>query len=195
MTFCSPSRIATAPRSVVRFAARTGCRYDASEQFAKRQSSARRHCPNDCADVIPMARRDAYRRLYSHLVEKDFHCAHAVVKQMRHMNPVRQDVLDAASARSCGRTPTDRTPWMITRCRAASLECGGRFGPACGRQRRSFHLQPRTHCSLFMSVRVARTRRPGEHWLVLEHETRAVAERRAEVRGLPGHSAEIPECP
>jgi hypothetical protein len=47
--------------------------------------------------VIPMARRDAYRRLSSHLVEKDFHCAHAVVKQMRHMNPVRQDVLDATS--------------------------------------------------------------------------------------------------
>ena len=34
-----------APRSVVRFGARTGCRYDASEQFTKPQSSARRHCP------------------------------------------------------------------------------------------------------------------------------------------------------
>jgi len=50
---------------------------------------------SDCADVIPVARRDQYRRLYSHFVAKDFHCAHAVVKQVRHMNPLRQDVLDA----------------------------------------------------------------------------------------------------
>jgi hypothetical protein len=52
---------------------------------------------SDCADVIPVVRRKEYRRLYSHFAEKDFHCAHAVVRQVRHMNPVRQDVLDATS--------------------------------------------------------------------------------------------------
>ena len=40
---------------------------------------------SDCAHVIPAASRDAYRRLYAHFVEKEFHCAHAVVQQVRHM--------------------------------------------------------------------------------------------------------------
>ena len=52
---------------------------------------------SDCAHVIPAASRDAYRRLYAHFVEKEFHCAHAVVQQVRHTNPVSQDVLDATA--------------------------------------------------------------------------------------------------
>ncbi|RPI50417.1 MAG: C_GCAxxG_C_C family protein, partial [Acidobacteria bacterium] len=52
---------------------------------------------SDCSDVIPAASRDAYRRLYAHFIEKKFHCAHAVVHQMRPMNPVSQDVLDATA--------------------------------------------------------------------------------------------------
>ena len=52
---------------------------------------------SDCAHVIPAASRDAFRRLYAHFVEKEFHCAHAVVQQARHTNPARQDVLDATS--------------------------------------------------------------------------------------------------
>lgn len=47
--------------------------------------------------MIPAASRDAYRRLYAHFVEKQFHCAHAVVQQVRQTNPASQDVLDATS--------------------------------------------------------------------------------------------------
>ena len=43
----------------------------------------------DCAHVIPPASRDAYRRLYAHFVERGFHCAHAVLQQVRHTKPVR----------------------------------------------------------------------------------------------------------
>ena len=45
--------------------------------------------------MIPAASRDAYGRLYTHFIKKKFHCAHAVVQQVRPMNPVSQDVLDA----------------------------------------------------------------------------------------------------
>jgi hypothetical protein len=31
------------------------------------------------------------------LIEREFHCAHAVVQQVRHMNPASQDVLDATA--------------------------------------------------------------------------------------------------
>lgn len=53
---------------------------------------------SDCTTAIPVASREAYRRLYAHFVEKDFHCAHAVVRQVRHTNPVSRDVLDGTSA-------------------------------------------------------------------------------------------------
>jgi hypothetical protein len=52
---------------------------------------------SDCARVIPAASRGAYRRLHAHFVEKQFHCAQVVVQQVRHMNPVSQDVLNATS--------------------------------------------------------------------------------------------------
>lgn len=47
--------------------------------------------------MIPAASRDAYRRLYAHFVEKEFHCAHAVLQQVRHTNSASEDMLNAAS--------------------------------------------------------------------------------------------------
>ena len=93
-----------------------------TDRLPLRCVGAVRHAPefcaqtlsSDCADVIPMARRDEYRRLYSHFVEKDFHCAHAVVKQVRHMNPVRQDVLDATSPFIGGTVLTGMTCSALT---------------------------------------------------------------------------------
>jgi hypothetical protein len=52
---------------------------------------------SDCEHVIPAASRDAYRRLYAHFVAKEFHCAHAVLQQVRHTKLVSQDVLDATA--------------------------------------------------------------------------------------------------
>jgi hypothetical protein len=50
---------------------------------------------SECDDAIPAATRGEYRRLYGHFVEQKFHCAHAVMQQVRHLDPVNQDVLDA----------------------------------------------------------------------------------------------------
>ena len=69
---------------------------------------------SDCAHVIPAASRDAYRRLYAHFVEKEFHCAHAVVQQVRHTNPVSQDVLDATSPFIGGTVLTGMTCSALT---------------------------------------------------------------------------------
>ena len=69
---------------------------------------------NDCADVIPAASRGAYQRLYAHFVAKEFHCAHAVVRQIRHMNPVSQDVLDATSPFIGGTVLTGMTCSALT---------------------------------------------------------------------------------
>jgi C_GCAxxG_C_C family probable redox protein len=76
-----------------------------TDRLPLRCVGAVRHAPelcaqtlsSDCALVIPAASRDAYRRLYAHFVEKKFHCAHAVMQQVRNASPVSQDVLDATS--------------------------------------------------------------------------------------------------
>ena len=69
---------------------------------------------SDCADVIPATKRDGYRQLYSHFAKNDFHCAHAVVKRMRHMNPASQDVLDATSPFIGGTVLTGMTCSALT---------------------------------------------------------------------------------
>jgi Putative redox-active protein (C_GCAxxG_C_C) len=69
---------------------------------------------SDCAGVIPAPSRDAYRRLYTHLVEKQFHCAHAVLQQVGHMNPLRQDVLDATTPFIGGTVLTGMTCSALT---------------------------------------------------------------------------------
>jgi hypothetical protein len=69
---------------------------------------------SDCAHVIPAASRDAYRRLYAHFVKKQFHCAHAVLRRVRHTNPVSQDPLDATSPFIGGTVLTGMTCSALT---------------------------------------------------------------------------------
>jgi hypothetical protein len=51
-----------------------------------------------CTDAVSGERQEAYARLHAHLVEKGFHCAHAVVRQSRNTGAVAQELLDATSA-------------------------------------------------------------------------------------------------
>jgi C_GCAxxG_C_C family probable redox protein len=48
-------------------------------------------------DAIPATVRQTYGRLYSHMVENDFHCAQAVFGSLQEGFPERQDLMDAAS--------------------------------------------------------------------------------------------------
>jgi C_GCAxxG_C_C family probable redox protein len=52
----------------------------------------------DCKNAIPEATREAHCRLYSHLLEKCFHCSQAVFQNLQDTVPVSQDVFFAASA-------------------------------------------------------------------------------------------------
>lgn len=49
-------------------------------------------------EVIPMARRTAYSKLYSHMVESDFHCAQAVLLHLGYTLAEDYELFDAASA-------------------------------------------------------------------------------------------------
>jgi hypothetical protein len=49
-------------------------------------------------DAIPAEARESYRRIYAHLVQKDFHCAQAVLDNLHYAAPECQDVFDAVSA-------------------------------------------------------------------------------------------------
>ena len=51
-----------------------------------------------CAEAVSGERQEAYAKLHAHLVEKGFHCAHAVIHERRSTRAVRQDLLDATSA-------------------------------------------------------------------------------------------------
>jgi len=53
---------------------------------------------DDVRDAIPAGAREAYARTYSHMAEKQFHCAQAVLLRLQDGGPHRQDVVDAASA-------------------------------------------------------------------------------------------------
>jgi hypothetical protein len=55
-----------------------------------------------CAEAILGERRDAYARLYAHLQEKGFHCAHAVIHQFAGARGPDPRLLDATSAFVCG---------------------------------------------------------------------------------------------
>lgn len=52
---------------------------------------------NSSRDAIPEGVRGCYRRLYSHMADRDFHCARAVLGQLKCTGP-DQEVMDAASA-------------------------------------------------------------------------------------------------
>jgi hypothetical protein len=49
-------------------------------------------------EAIPAARKVSYSRLYSHLVENDFHCAQAVFTHLGYTSIENQDLFDAVSA-------------------------------------------------------------------------------------------------
>ncbi len=49
------------------------------------------------SEAIPGETRDAFLLLYSHLRASDFHCAHAVLKQMGDTIPVTRELLDGTS--------------------------------------------------------------------------------------------------
>jgi len=51
----------------------------------------------DIAGTIPEAKRAAYRRLYAHLTEKKFHCAHAVFQKLGDELPLSQELLNATA--------------------------------------------------------------------------------------------------
>ena len=53
---------------------------------------------HDRRDAIPGSAREAYARLYSHMVESDFHCAQAVFQRLHAGTPERQDLMDATAA-------------------------------------------------------------------------------------------------
>jgi hypothetical protein len=49
-------------------------------------------------EAIPAAKRECYSRLYSHLVENDFHCAQAVLIQFGYTPTEHRELFDAVSA-------------------------------------------------------------------------------------------------
>jgi hypothetical protein len=51
-----------------------------------------------CTDAVSGERQEAYARLHAYLVDKGFHCAHAVIHQSRNTGAVTQELLDATSA-------------------------------------------------------------------------------------------------
>jgi hypothetical protein len=53
---------------------------------------------NDGQRSIPVEARESYRQLYSHLVERNFHCARAVFSHLQYTTPEHQELLNAASA-------------------------------------------------------------------------------------------------
>jgi hypothetical protein len=52
----------------------------------------------DHPEAIPAARRTGYSRLYSHMAENNFHCAHAVFTQLGYTPAEYPELFDAASA-------------------------------------------------------------------------------------------------
>jgi C_GCAxxG_C_C family probable redox protein len=52
---------------------------------------------HDGRDAVPGSAREAYGRLYSHMVENDFHCAQAVFRRLQEGIPEREDLMDASS--------------------------------------------------------------------------------------------------
>ena len=55
-----------------------------------------------CTEAISGERQEAYARLYAHLQEKGFHCAHAVIRHFASPGAADQELLDATSAFICG---------------------------------------------------------------------------------------------
>jgi C_GCAxxG_C_C family probable redox protein len=54
-------------------------------------------CATDCTAAIPAAQQEAFRRLYDHWCENEFHCAHAVLQRLQGAVPVREGLLNGSS--------------------------------------------------------------------------------------------------
>lgn len=53
---------------------------------------------SDCVEAIPAASREAYTKMYAHLAENQFHCAHSVLSHLGYSPAENPPLFDAASA-------------------------------------------------------------------------------------------------
>jgi len=82
------------------------CKTIQNPRFPVRCIHAVRHSPEILAEIlekndhsaIPAEQRETYVRLYAHMMQSDFHCAHAVFQYLGITVPVTQELLDATSA-------------------------------------------------------------------------------------------------
>lgn len=68
----------------------------------------------DCTGAITGEHREAIRRMQAHLTEAGFHCAHAVLDQLRDCVPVDDDLVAASAAFVGGTVFTGRTCSALT---------------------------------------------------------------------------------
>ena len=68
----------------------------------------------DCAAAISPAQQEAFRRLYAHWREQEFHCAHAVFHDLEDTIPVSADLLNGASGFMGGTVFTGMTCSALT---------------------------------------------------------------------------------
>ncbi len=68
----------------------------------------------DCTAAIPAAHQEAFRRLYAHWLEEEFHCAHAVLHHLEHGMPVSRELLDGSSGFIGGTVFTGMTCSALT---------------------------------------------------------------------------------
>jgi hypothetical protein len=54
-------------------------------------------CSADCTAAISAAQQEAFRRLYDHWLEKEFHCAHAVFHHLQGAVPANEGLLNGSS--------------------------------------------------------------------------------------------------
>jgi hypothetical protein len=68
----------------------------------------------DCTAAISPAQQEAFRRLYAHWLEQEFHCAHAVFHHLEDTIPVSEDLLNGASGFMGGTVFTGMTCSALT---------------------------------------------------------------------------------
>ena len=86
--------------------AATFCKAIQNPRFPVRCIHAVRHSPellaetleSDNCSAIPAEQREVYSRLYAHMEQNCFHCAHAVFQKLGDTVPVNQELLDSTSA-------------------------------------------------------------------------------------------------
>ena len=68
----------------------------------------------DCTAAISPAQQEAFRRLYAHWLEQEFHCAHAVFHHLEDTIPVSEDLLNGGSGFMGGTVFTGMTCSALT---------------------------------------------------------------------------------